>query len=630
MELLENIQNELSRLYIGGSKNAVGDIRLKKYIDSCDKFAEKSKVFGMISSGLTTLINGTEEESYTNLSKVYTLVNSIDITMHRFDTTDDINEIDYTTQDTYNNVLSTVEFNGFLENKFDDEQALLYAKDSRLFIKLPQLLKSVSPNSNIWRDLMERVLPNIGEDLAFQLLDNFEEYQKAIQNKIVMLVFNKLGEKSMPKFLEIIEKEGKKVNPLLIEYLGVSKEYEELALSYANERKKVLSSAGLVALYIMKSDKANELIYNKIESGDVEAVDRILMYSLGDLDDGIVDAFASKMLDELNEFLNDNDRKLTYEIEGEFNRIASCLAPYKTPKVQQFFQAYLSTEIHTNSNESTVYTIIRNDKLNSIYFNCMKTHYLNVKVGNTPLKNMDKFHNRLLTSGFDKYVTSAKLLFNNNVVDEVMSAYNVVKNYSNPDFLKGYYVNLHGYAKGIERVKIAFHIEEETVYSVVARNNDDIVEITKKDFFTNNSEFDEKVLNVVFNDKHARYVTDDYIMYVRAVYDDCKVNPKLEKKFRKEFLKNMGSFEYYNAAHRLGEIERLLTYFNYSDVEQTILDYLIDNYNTFIKQTSVVYTRRGTKNLILNYLNENEDKYKKLLTKRKYAKFYDELMKEER
>jgi hypothetical protein len=77
MKPLYDLQNEINRLYVAGSRFAINDPRLEKHITIFNKFGEKAPVFAKIASDIKELTNSNAEESALKLMNLGTLVYAV-------------------------------------------------------------------------------------------------------------------------------------------------------------------------------------------------------------------------------------------------------------------------------------------------------------------------------------------------------------------------------------------------------------------------------------------------------------------------------------------------------------------------------------------------------------------------
>ncbi|MDR2105191.1 MAG: hypothetical protein LBP51_05490, partial [Deferribacteraceae bacterium] len=61
--VLNELSNELTRIYVAGSPLAKGDPRLSKYIPVLKKLGEKAAVFNSLSERIDALVNGSSDDS---------------------------------------------------------------------------------------------------------------------------------------------------------------------------------------------------------------------------------------------------------------------------------------------------------------------------------------------------------------------------------------------------------------------------------------------------------------------------------------------------------------------------------------------------------------------------------------
>ncbi len=265
MELLVQLKEELGRLYIAGSKNAVNDPRIKKYIEPLEKLAEKSKIFEALKVGVSALVLGTEEDSFANLSKVYALVNSVLTTQCELSYSGnealEIEEND----NVYENVLSYKMLESYMTNYYSNLNQGYGAENL-----LPEYINTFNKDARIYRyvdryfvgqmrfNLIAKVLYKIDDSLAMYLMQNFESKNTVGCLDRLEYLHNKfLGNKELfdkkviPLAKKVLEDNHKTVAPEAIEVLGRNAENLDIILGYSKRKSVEYLQSSLTALYNM-------------------------------------------------------------------------------------------------------------------------------------------------------------------------------------------------------------------------------------------------------------------------------------------------------------------------------------------------------------------------------------------
>lgn len=77
MKFLYDLQQEINRLFIAGSKFAKNDVRLQKHLPTLTKMGEKAPVFKKLASDIEDLLNADNQQSAEKLMAISTLIYSI-------------------------------------------------------------------------------------------------------------------------------------------------------------------------------------------------------------------------------------------------------------------------------------------------------------------------------------------------------------------------------------------------------------------------------------------------------------------------------------------------------------------------------------------------------------------------
>jgi hypothetical protein len=95
LALLNELSEEITRLYIAGSALSVGDPRLKKYIPQLQKLAEKAPVFKVLEEKLSSLIQGENKTSPESLMEAGILLYSLRYTLGTTEIDGEIHDMEY-------------------------------------------------------------------------------------------------------------------------------------------------------------------------------------------------------------------------------------------------------------------------------------------------------------------------------------------------------------------------------------------------------------------------------------------------------------------------------------------------------------------------------------------------------
>lgn len=265
LQPLYDLQEEINRLYVAGSKLSAGDPRLQKQISIFNRLGEKVPVFSKIASNIDELLKADKEDSPEKLITASTLLYSVLYTQG--ETMDENLEIkeqiptfdlkDIDTNTSYLEIKPVIEAltttgSGRYEIVVDAFNSGLM-KDSRLYHYIDGALGD--KYSEIVHYIETKVIPVLGVSILPTLLKNFELDDSKIQERRFRCIRN-LGYEKLDILADAIFKTsfvGLQVEA--IEYLGTSKN-EDLLISMIGEKNQTKAKAVYKGLAILGTEKA--------------------------------------------------------------------------------------------------------------------------------------------------------------------------------------------------------------------------------------------------------------------------------------------------------------------------------------------------------------------------------------
>ncbi len=288
MEILIQLKEELGRLYIAGSKNAVNDPRIKKYVEPLEKLGEKSKVFASLKDNIETLVNGTEAHSYSNLTKVYTLLSSILLTQVEMQSRD-IDVVELEDKDkVYKNMLSYKEIQicpvAYNNEGFITREQMLEVvhNDYRVYEPLIKSFKDTPKFFNSSKAFDEERTYSKLNDLLLEANDDFLNYvvnthkftDTYQSEKLFEYIKNKVTTKHelyesfvLPSALAFSKKKNSSLLKPALEVLGMDIANEEIVLKFAYSDAFAINQSAIFALYTMGSSKFEAVLIASAQKG---------------------------------------------------------------------------------------------------------------------------------------------------------------------------------------------------------------------------------------------------------------------------------------------------------------------------------------------------------------------------
>lgn len=244
MEILYNLQQEINRLFIAGSKFAKADPRLQKHIPTLNKLGEKAPVFAKLAKDIEELLQTDSQQSAEKLMEISTLLYSILYTQGQ-----------------------TIEANATLKKQVPNiPLSQINTEFSYLQLKpvIQALTTSNSGRLEILTDAFER---NIFKDsrtfpyLNIALADKYSDLCDYIENTIIPSV----GKAIIPFLAEGFKYEDKTENVRRLRLLNHF-EYDQIAMMIEKIFEENLPNLQSEAINILSNDSKNEEFITNLTS----------------------------------------------------------------------------------------------------------------------------------------------------------------------------------------------------------------------------------------------------------------------------------------------------------------------------------------------------------------------------
>jgi hypothetical protein len=292
LQPLYDLQQEINRLFIAGSKFAQGDPRLQKHIPILNKLGEKAPVFKKLATDIEDLIQSDTQQAADKLRTVSTLLYSVLYTQGETVETDVEEEIQIPVMD----IRDVSTEHSYLQLKPVIE-ALTHSNSGRLEILKDAFERKIFEDSRTWYylnfaladkyaelvDYVEKtIIPSITKPLIPFLLQSFRYEDKAEQARRLRLL-NQLGYAEIPAMTEKILSESlPSLQAEAVTILSDNPANEALIIQLADDKNKIVREAAYKALaklntraslekltdvYIKNKNKANlPMIVNALAS----------------------------------------------------------------------------------------------------------------------------------------------------------------------------------------------------------------------------------------------------------------------------------------------------------------------------------------------------------------------------
>ncbi len=260
--ILNELNDELTRLFAAGSRLAAEDPRIKKHLPALKKLGEKAPVFAKIGDQLEQLLTASPEATPKKLIEAKTLLLSVLNTQGETKAACELSELEErqaklgSTAKTYKQLSPILD--ALRKSGYSRMETLKNALAEGLF-EDPRLLKSAAlaitdGNHELVNYLIDSVYP--AADVAiYEYIEQDFDLEGKSADALRLRAMYRLKGKDLLSFVEDCqEKGGVAVRVEAINLLSAHKEYEDLLLSLL-EDKKAIKEAALHALLNMQSEK---------------------------------------------------------------------------------------------------------------------------------------------------------------------------------------------------------------------------------------------------------------------------------------------------------------------------------------------------------------------------------------
>ncbi|GGF84478.1 hypothetical protein GCM10010912_32090 [Paenibacillus albidus] len=305
--LLQELHQEVRRLYIAGSDLAPGDFRLKRLLPQFQQLGERAAVFKRLGEGISALVepgSGQGDSPAVQLQELATLLSSVLYTQGSTDADGEpgalkTEAVRLSTTYTYRKLaevqtaLSTTG-SGRYEIVTDAYKAGLF-QDLRLF---PYALKALSdPYVEIADYATEHILPAYGAPVAVQLIKSFNPAGGKTESRKLRVMAAVHPEAGGSIILDAAQNGSDEVRVTAIELLSGYEEHEDLLLDLSKDKRKTIREAAYKALANGGSAQAAERLYEAFEGKDREIVAYALSgASITGLHERIIERFALELV----------------------------------------------------------------------------------------------------------------------------------------------------------------------------------------------------------------------------------------------------------------------------------------------------------------------------------------------
>lgn len=293
--VLVDLQQELNRLYIAGSKFAPNDPRLKKLVPTLDAMAQKAPIFKKISENLTALIESNEQESAQRLFEVGNLLYAILYTQadQIIESTAEQKEFmplvslnNSTTRLKYSQLKPVIE--ALSQSNPGRYEIIREAFESKLLLDsrfYPYVAKAVNDKyAELSFYIIHTVIPAIGTPIVPFMLNQVTYEDNSSNIKTVEALYNA----GYPQLLEILDKivEKEDTTKLLGTALRLYKAFpvrEEVLYKYTTNKNASVREGAFHALAQLNTEKSIEHLMHLLDTKKTAIYQEAILKELAEI-----------------------------------------------------------------------------------------------------------------------------------------------------------------------------------------------------------------------------------------------------------------------------------------------------------------------------------------------------------
>ncbi|QQO09961.1 HEAT repeat domain-containing protein [Breznakiella homolactica] len=285
--ILNELNDEITRLYIAGSSLGRDDPRIKKYIPALQKLGEKAPVFNTLAERLIALTGGDGSATPEALMEAGMLLYSIRYTQGSTDTGETPGDMVYAakpltvarTPYSKLNELITLLTSG--SQAHSDLVREIYEsglfRDPRLFAAYAA---AVTDNrSFISNYIADVIIPAVGQDMVPFIEESLDIKGSKRHARLFRILYHLTGKAILPLAETALAEGASHVAVEAIHALGEDPKYEETLLSCTKDKKGDVKAAAFAALVKLGSARGDELILEGLGKANIGHLEEALAAS---------------------------------------------------------------------------------------------------------------------------------------------------------------------------------------------------------------------------------------------------------------------------------------------------------------------------------------------------------------
>lgn len=351
IEVLFDLQLEVRRLFIAGSGVAADDIRLKKMLPQLHKLGEAAPVFQRVALAVQQVVEppaGTDSGSAASrLLELGTLLSSILYTQGKTDIPSERTTLAGTdstlpTSIPYRKIKPVLEA---LTTKGSGRLEIIsQAYEEGLFNDFRLLAPAVAALDDSYSEFADfvfrKVIPSWGTEALPALHRQLNLQGGKGDARRLQLIHAQGGSELRELYLKAVSVGAPEVRAQAVELLGHYREFEELVIEHADDKRKEVRQAAYMALARLGTAAATERLYRVLLSKDRElAIEPIRLCAASWLTGQVIDH-----VEQLVDKLKSADASQLKETAHQLHIALQCLADKREEPVRLLLQSLLSSD----------------------------------------------------------------------------------------------------------------------------------------------------------------------------------------------------------------------------------------------------------------------------------------------
>ncbi|WP_068617905.1 HEAT repeat domain-containing protein [Paenibacillus tuaregi] len=279
-DLLQELHQELRRIYIAGSDLALGDYRLKRMLPQFLQLGERAPIFKRLGEGIAALIEPKDAENYQSAEQLQDLNLLLTSVLRTQGITTPQGEL----RPLENHPVSLSTFLSYRKLAAVEEaltttgsnryEVVAHAFEEGMFRDLRLLELAVralgDPYSEIAEFAMQKILPSYGAEVVPYLIDSFDPMGGKVESRKLQVIGQAGGEDVLDLIFQAAEAGSEEVRVTAIRLLAAHASFASDLLTWTRDKKKSIREAAYQALAVMNDEAAVERIYEAFAGKDIE------------------------------------------------------------------------------------------------------------------------------------------------------------------------------------------------------------------------------------------------------------------------------------------------------------------------------------------------------------------------